>query len=58
MSLISFSKRKREFATLRAIGTENRRVFSTLLSEAATEYIPGCVFASPGIFAVDNHTAK
>ena len=52
MSLISFSKRKREFATLRAIGTENSRILSMLFTEAITEFIPSCLLAPLGFLVI------
>lgn len=45
MSLISFSRRKRDIATLRALGTENRRFFRILAGEALVEFLPACLIA-------------
>ncbi len=48
MNIISFSRRKREFSTLRALGTENFRFIQILFGEALAEFIPACLLAPVG----------
>lgn len=48
MNLISFSKRRREFATLRVLGTGRAKLFLLLAGESVIEFVPACLVAPVG----------